>query len=79
MSETGPLPIERLFDYMDALRDWAEKASSPAYAETCCCGSSVEVGREATPAERRRIAVNFHGRHQTCPQRFRDAESGGES
>lgn len=58
--------FDRILDYLDALRDFAQASTRPVYAETCPCGGSVEVGREATAAERRRIVANFWGRHREC-------------
>lgn len=52
--------------FADTVQANAERAHRPVYAETCPCGGSVEVGRDATAAERRRIQATFYGRHRDC-------------
>jgi hypothetical protein len=58
--------LDAIIRFFDSVQAAAERATRPVYAETCCCGGSVEVGREATAAERRRIQANFLGRHMRC-------------
>ena len=52
--------------FADAVQANAERAHRPVYAETCPCGGTVEVGRDVTAAERRRIWQQFVGRHHAC-------------
>jgi hypothetical protein len=52
--------------FADTVQANAERAHRPVYAETCPCGGSVEVGRDATAAERRRIQATFYSRHRDC-------------
>jgi hypothetical protein len=52
--------------FADAVQASAERAHRPAYAETCTCGGSVEVGRDVSRADLRRIHANFLGRHRDC-------------
>lgn len=62
-------PVDHLglfLQFADAVRAAHERAHRPVYAETCPCGGSVEVGRLAAGAERRRIWSTFVGRHQHC-------------
>jgi hypothetical protein len=58
--------LDSIIGFFDAVQQAAALAVRPVYAETCCCGGSVEVGREASAAERRRIQANFLGRHLRC-------------
>ena len=58
--------LSTFIKFADAVQDGAERAHRPVYAETCPCGGSVEVGRDATAAERRRIQATFFGRHREC-------------
>jgi hypothetical protein len=52
--------------FADAVQAAHERAHRPAYAETCVCGGSVEVGRDVSRADLRRIHGNFLGRHRGC-------------
>lgn len=52
--------------FADAVQANTERAHRPAYAETCGCGGSVEVGRDVSRADLRRIHANFLGRHREC-------------
>lgn len=52
--------------FADAAQEQAARAHRPAYAETCGCGGSVEVGKDATRADLRRIHANFLARHARC-------------
>lgn len=53
-------------EFADKIQAAHERGHRPVYAETCPCGGSVEVGRDAPAAERRRIWGTFVGRHQHC-------------
>lgn len=65
--QTAPTGLlDTFLRFADAVQANAERAHRSVYAETCPCGGSVEVGREATAAERRRIQSMFWGRHQHC-------------
>lgn len=66
--------LDRVLDYFDSMRALVEVQNRPVYAETCSCGASVEVGREATPAERRHVRAFFQGRHRLCPTAPQPAE-----
>lgn len=73
MSEHG---VEKDVDHLgiflkfaDSIQATYERAHRPVYAETCVCGSSVEVGRDVSRADLRRIHANFLGRHQYCVTR----------
>jgi hypothetical protein len=59
-------PLTTFLKFADAVQANAERAHRPAYAETCTCGGSVEVGRDVSRADLRRIHANFLGRHQEC-------------
>lgn len=62
----APDPLGTFLRFADAVQANAERAHRPVYAETCPCGGSVEVGRDVTAAERRRIHASFLGRHRDC-------------
>jgi len=53
-------------NFADAVQAAHERAHRPAYAETCICGGAVEVGRDVSRADLRRIHANFLGRHREC-------------
>lgn len=62
-------PVDHLglfLQFADKVQAAHERAHRPAYAETCVCGGSVEVGRDASRADLRRIHANFLGRHRKC-------------
>ena len=61
--------LDRLIGYIDSLQDLANTREVPAYAETCPCGGSVEVAQGVPAAERRRVHVQFVGRHHACTKR----------
>jgi hypothetical protein len=70
--QTGETDLDHLalfLRFADTVQAAWERAHRPVYAETCPCGGSVEVGRDASPAERRRIQAAFWGRHRECPDR----------
>ncbi len=52
--------------FADSIQATYERAHRPAYTETCVCGGSVEVGRDVSRADLRRIHANFLGRHLDC-------------
>lgn len=52
--------------FADVVQEQSERAHRPAYTETCMCGGSVEVGRDVTRPDLRRIHANFLGRHRQC-------------
>jgi hypothetical protein len=52
--------------FADTVQATHERAHRPAYAETCPCGGTVEVSRDVSPVERRRIHANFLSRHIRC-------------
>jgi hypothetical protein len=62
-------PLGAFLRFADTVQANAERAHRPVYAETCPCGGSVEVGRDATAAERRRIQATFYARHRECAER----------
>lgn len=74
-AETDLDHLGLFLQFADTVQAAWERAHRPVYAETCACGGSVEVGREATPAERRRIQAAFYGRHRECPERLYRAGS----
>lgn len=59
-------PLGAFLRFADAVQEAHARALRPAYAETCGCGGSVEVGREVSRADLRRIHANFLGRHRDC-------------
>lgn len=59
-------PLGAFLRFADAVQAAHERAHRPAYAETCACGGSVEVGRDVSRADLRRIHANFLGRHREC-------------
>lgn len=63
-------PLGAFLRFADAVQVNAERAHRPVYVETCPCGGSVEVGRDVTAAERRRIHAMFCGRHRDCLTRL---------
>lgn len=65
--------------FADAVQAHAERAHRPAYAETCVCGGSVEVGRDVPRADLRRMYVNFLGRHRDCTTPRTERREGGEA
>ena len=83
MSEQTPsgendAPVDHLglfLRFADTVQAAWERAHRPVYAETCPCGGSVEISREASAPERRRIWSTFIGRHQDCLTRVTPPES----
>jgi hypothetical protein len=66
--------LDRLCKVIDATVEATEIRHRPAYAETCVCGGSVEVGHEVTRADLRRMHAHFVSRHMQCLDR---TEGGG--
>ena len=67
MSEQTDLDHLGIFlKFADSIQVTYERAHRPAYAETCGCGGSVEVGRDVSRTDLRRIHANFLGRHREC-------------
>jgi hypothetical protein len=66
MSDTEIDHLGLFLKFADTVQANAALLTRPVYAETCPCGGSVEVGRDAPAAERRRIWSTFIGRHQDC-------------
>lgn len=62
MSDT----LETFIRFADNVQANVERANRPAYCETCICGGSVEVGKDVSRADLRRIHANFLGRHRDC-------------
>lgn len=52
--------------FADEVQANAHAATRPAYAQTCPCGGTIELSRDVPAAERRRLALNFHGMHHQC-------------
>ena len=59
-------PLTLFLDFADTVQANVERANRPAYAESCVCGGSVEVGKDVSRADLRRIHANFLGRHLDC-------------
>lgn len=65
--------LDKFLAYADRLDDLMGARVRPAYAETCPCGGSVEVGADVPARERGRLTIAFYARHQHCAQeRVRD-------
>lgn len=67
-------PLGTFLRFADTVQANADRAHRPVYAETCACGGTVEVGRDATRAERTRIHAQFVGRHRDCLPRAAEAD-----
>lgn len=66
MPDTESDMLGPFLKFADAVQANAERAHRPAYAEQCICSGSVEVGRDVSRADLRRIHANFLGRHRDC-------------
>lgn len=67
--------LGKFLAYADRLDSIMRSSVRPAsYAETCCCGASVEVGTDVPARERMRLAQHFIARHQHCTQPRREAD-----
>ena len=66
--------LGRFLDYANRLDSLMGVRHRPAYAETCCCGASCEIGADVEARERRRLANLFIGRHQHCTRPDRNAD-----
>ena len=58
--------LDAFLRFADAVQAAHDRAHRPSYSETCSCGGSVEVGRDVSRADLRRIHANFLGRHRDC-------------
>ena len=65
-------PLGAFLRYADRLHEYM--AFQPAYTETCCCGASVQIGRDVPARERVQTVRHFIARHQHCTQPRRDAD-----
>lgn len=61
--------LTAVLNYFDSVKAFAEAAHRPVFAASCPCGATIEVGRDAAAAERRRIHANWFGLHQHCADR----------
>lgn len=70
MSDDGTInrddALTSFLKFADDMREIHERYRRPAYQETCGCGGSVEVSKEVSPAERRRVWQHFVFRHRDC-------------
>ena len=66
--EASRSPLEQFLAYADKLDDLMGARVRPAYAETCPCGGSVEVGADVPARERARLTGAFHARHRQCTE-----------
>lgn len=62
--------LDTFIRFADQVQAAHADAQRPAYAETCACGASVEVGRSVDAKERRQIRLRFQGRHRQCLQQI---------
>lgn len=62
--------LSSFIKFADDMRDIYTWYNRPAYAETCPCGASVEVGNTVDRAEQARIRRHFQGRHFRCLQQI---------
>lgn len=68
-------PLTAFINYANRLDSIMRNSVRPAaYAETCCCGATVEIGSEVDVKERRQLARHFIARHQHCTQPGRNAD-----
>lgn len=58
--------LEAFLRFADQMQENLKHDQRPAYAETCCCGGSVELSRDVTGAERRRVSAQFFTTHRFC-------------
>ena len=56
--------------FADDLKEIRDHYDRPAYAETCTCGATVEVGKGVDRSEQARIRRHFQGRHFRCLQQI---------
>lgn len=80
MSTENEQPAESTLDkflrFADAVQAAHAASQRPAYAETCPCGGSIEVGQGVPAAERRRARETFLGRHHRCTSPTPPTEEG---
>lgn len=64
--------LGRFIHYADRLDEIMGARTRDAYAETCCCGGSVQIGVDVPARERSQLARHFIARHQHCTRPGRD-------